>query len=338
MRLQAKRIMTVANMDANRDTWLDIRRKSITGTDAGTIMGVNPYDTPFSLFHRKIGTILENVTDSEVMYWGRQLEDIVAREFTAQTGIKLKKCGMMGNKWTPFRVADVDRLFNTAITGGLECKTTTAYNAKAWADDAIPKHYWYQCLHYILTLYCDNEGKLLVNPAPTWCIACLIGGQHYVYRTIEYTQSDLYQLARAETDFYQRIKDRNPPPVSDSKIDMEVLAQLDGGHATIEASEYIEDLIDDIKLNDMQAKEYAKHVQKAKNKLAQWLVMGNADTGISCEYKVTYKAPKQRETCAMADIKAHPEIYQKLKEMGIIKTLQPTKRLVIKDIQDTRED
>ena len=338
-KIAATKIMTIADMDKHRDKWRGIRYRAITGTDAGTIMGVNPYDTPLSLYYRKMwgdnppqGASLD-LQDNEAMYWGRQLEDIVAKEFCFRTGLKVRKCGMMRNKYAKWRVADVDRLI-VNFAGGLECKTTTAFNDKAWGVDKIPPHYRYQCLHYILTLYCNASGDLLIDKPPVWAIACLIGGQKYVMRTIEYTQEDLLALAKAEYEFYMRIINATPPDVSNRKIDQDILAMLDGGDDTIGATEYIEDTMTELVNNEALVKAYKDKVQMAKNRLVRCMINQKAGTCVGDIYKMTYKSIEPRETCSMADIKAHPDIYKQLKDLGIIKQSKATKRLTIKRYDD----
>jgi putative phage-type endonuclease len=52
--------------------WLDIRKKSITATDMSTIMGVNPWKTPFQLFEEKLG--YRSVEKNDAMREGTRLE------------------------------------------------------------------------------------------------------------------------------------------------------------------------------------------------------------------------------------------------------------------------
>jgi len=51
--------MSAAEVAADRDRWLAVRREGITATDAATIMGASPWDSPFALWHRKKGNLPE---------------------------------------------------------------------------------------------------------------------------------------------------------------------------------------------------------------------------------------------------------------------------------------
>ena len=52
--MDAELIMTVKQMQ-NHDAWLDMRKKGIGGSDAGAIMGYNPWTSPFALWMEKTG-------------------------------------------------------------------------------------------------------------------------------------------------------------------------------------------------------------------------------------------------------------------------------------------
>lgn len=57
MRIQnCERVMTVNQMQ-DRDAWLKIRTSGIGGSDAGTIMGSNPWKSPYQLWLEKTGQV-----------------------------------------------------------------------------------------------------------------------------------------------------------------------------------------------------------------------------------------------------------------------------------------
>ena len=94
----------------DREEWLALRRQYIGGSDAGAVMGMNPYKSPYALWAEKTGQIQEfegNLT-TEV---GSYLEDFVAQLFTRETGKSVRrKNRMMVNSEYPWACADVDRM------------------------------------------------------------------------------------------------------------------------------------------------------------------------------------------------------------------------------------
>jgi len=73
-----------------RDQWLSLRKIGIGGSDAGAILGVNKWKTPFQVYMDKVEQLDEDdSTISEAAYWGNELEDLVAKEFEKRTGKKV---------------------------------------------------------------------------------------------------------------------------------------------------------------------------------------------------------------------------------------------------------
>ena len=80
-----KRLVSTRNL--SKEDWLRYRKCGITGTDAGAILGLNPYRSAFQVYHDKISDTIENI-DNEAMRQGRDLEDYVAQRFTEATGLR----------------------------------------------------------------------------------------------------------------------------------------------------------------------------------------------------------------------------------------------------------
>ena len=68
----------------DRDAWLEERKKGIGSSDAGTIMGVSPFNTPLRLWRQKLG-IDPPTPESEAMRNGHFLEPAVAEYFASVT-------------------------------------------------------------------------------------------------------------------------------------------------------------------------------------------------------------------------------------------------------------
>ena len=59
-----KRLVSTLNL--TKEDWLRYRKCGITGTDAGAILGLNPYRSAFQVYHDKISDTIENM-DNEAM-------------------------------------------------------------------------------------------------------------------------------------------------------------------------------------------------------------------------------------------------------------------------------
>ena len=55
-----KRLVSTLNLP--KEDWLRYRKCGITGTDAGAILGLNPYRSAFQVYHDKISDTIENTS------------------------------------------------------------------------------------------------------------------------------------------------------------------------------------------------------------------------------------------------------------------------------------
>lgn len=183
--------------DMAREEWLQLRKQGIGGSDAGAILGVNPYSSPMDVYINKINddTDIED-EDNESMRLGRDLEAYVAERFCEETGLKVRRSNnMYAHPDYPFMIADVDRLIVGKENGliGLECKTASPYSADKWKDGQIPAHYLAQCYHYMAVL-----------GAKAWYIAVVIYGKEFKYIKIERDEEIINNLIQIEKQFWEQ--------------------------------------------------------------------------------------------------------------------------------------
>lgn len=181
---------TIPIGNVSHEEWLKLRKKGIGGSDAGAICCLNPYASPLSVYMDKTGAV-EEKTDNEAMRLGRDLENYVAKRFCEETGLKVRKSNMMYiSQENPFMLADVDRLV-VGEDAGLECKTTSAYNADKWKEDDIPPYYVIQCYHY-----------MAVTGKKNWYLAVLILGVGFKYVKLSWDDDIIRSLIQIEKEFW----------------------------------------------------------------------------------------------------------------------------------------
>ena len=180
----------VSTIDLPKTDWLKYRKKGITGTDAGAICGLNPYSSAFQIYQDKITDEIEEF-DNESMRQGRDLEEYVARRFSEETGLKVRRANaIFQNEENPFMLADFDRLI-VGQKAGLECKTVSPYSSDKWNDGNIPLHYQMQVQHY-----------LAVSGFDCWYIAAVIFGREFLIRKIERDEELINYLIDIERGFW----------------------------------------------------------------------------------------------------------------------------------------
>ena len=133
----------------NHDEWLAIRHGYIGGSDAGAIIGMNPYNSAFAVWAEKTGKT-EPFGGNIATRTGTLIEDLVARLFMEETGKKVQKLNFtLVNDAYPFACANLDR----EIIGEdafLECKTTNnLVNVKKFRNGEFPDVWYAQVTHYM---------------------------------------------------------------------------------------------------------------------------------------------------------------------------------------------
>ena len=219
--IKAKEIVRLDTID--RSTWLKMKRGGIGGSEASAIVGLNPYKDVSQLFLDKQHVEFEPDNDiieeeNQYMYWGNRLEPVVAdeaqlrlRELVAPYDVVEYKVFLEHNKH-PFIIANVDRLVmkNGSPTAVLECKTGGVSRAKDWTDDRPPAGYIAQVMHY-----------MMVTGLKKAYLACLIGGQRFVLKSVRRDDGLMKLLEQAELDFWKYVE-VNVMPLELSQYAVEV--------------------------------------------------------------------------------------------------------------------
>lgn len=187
--------------DMTHEEWLLSRRKGLGGSDIGSIAGVNNWRNSLDVYLDKIGETDLEEESNEFIYWGTILEEIVAQEFCKRTGKKVRKRNsIFQHEKYPFMLANIDREV-IGENAGLECKTANAFKIKDW-EEGIPQSYELQCHHYMAVM---GYKKMY--------IACLVGGNKFIFKEI-FRDDDLIKTLEAmEYTFWNENVLNHIPPM-----------------------------------------------------------------------------------------------------------------------------
>jgi putative phage-type endonuclease len=287
----------------SRPEWLHIRSNYIGGSDAGIVLGVNKWKAPFELWLEKSGQvdIKENDNGNEAMYWGNVLEDVVAKEFENRTGKKVRRRNqMLQHDDYPFMMANIDRevVGEKAI---LECKTTSAYNSKEWEGDEVPASYLIQINHYMAVLGYDK------------CyIACLIGGNKFVWKEVNRDEDLINLIIEAEKHFWEYNVKRNNPPALDgsSAAEKYIKERFDKAEKgkTVSLSSESEQNILKYFIAKRALDEFSTEVKKLENLLK--MDLADAESGSVGTYIVNWKNISSNRVDSKLLKEKHPDIYE----------------------------
>lgn len=192
--------------------WHAARMTGIGGSEIAAVLGLSPFESRFSLYHRKRGE-LAPVDETPEMEWGKRLENAVARKFLdghpefSDEGIGSVTFNAAGRPW---QIANPDRLLHARRPDGdvdlvsvLECKTSPMGDGYGPTDtDQVPPHVRCQAIWY---------GDVLEVPRAH--VACLIGGCDYREYTIEWDDDEAELLRTAARIFLDDIANDVRPDI-----------------------------------------------------------------------------------------------------------------------------
>ena len=276
------KLTEISTVGMSHEDWLMHRKNAVGGSDASTVVGLNPYSSVYELWADKLGRIPPK-EENEAMRLGHDLEEYVARRFTEKTGKRVRrKNSIIYNEQYPFAHANVDRLV-VGEDAGLECKTTSVLNLSKFRDGEYPATYYVQCQHY-----------MMVTGKPKWYLAVLVLGREFLWFEIARNDEDIAALAEAEKDFWEYVRTKTEPPVDGSKSCSDTLGVIysDSHPDTIDISAYRMELLRREKLT-AKIKEFETERDAIDNELKAF--MCEAETGETNGYKVTWK-PQTRRT------------------------------------------
>ena len=258
----AKRLVSTKDLDYQQ--WLEVRRQGIGSSDAATACGLNPYMSMLELWMIKTGRQAQSINDESSghapLYWGKQLEPLVAEYYSMQTNNKVRRVNAVLQHPDPdkhFMLANLDY----SIVGSdevqiLECKTAGEYGAKLWRD-GVP-----------LYVLCQVQHQLAVTGKQAAHVCVLFCGHETKIFKVTRSESVIEHIIKAERYFWECVQTDIPPSVDASESAAKAIQQLYPAHVPLT----VEDLSYNENANRMfnqliQLKEEIQHKQERFDQL-----------------------------------------------------------------------
>ncbi|MFZ6876248.1 YqaJ viral recombinase family protein [Undibacterium sp. Di27W] len=204
----------VKTKELSRDDWLTVRKHGIGSSDAGTAVGLNPYQSPLELWMIKTGrdTDLPKIDpndETSPTYWGSLLEPIVAAHYTRRTGNRVRKINAVlqhPDSDKSWMLANIDR----EVTGApdvqiLECKTAGEFGVRLWRD-GVPEY-----------IVCQVQHQLAVTGKAAADVCVLVCGQEIRIYRITRDDELIARLIELERQFWHYVETDTPPPADGSE-------------------------------------------------------------------------------------------------------------------------
>lgn len=291
--------------NATREEWLKVRKLGLGGSDMAAVLGLSPWRSPIDVWLDKTSDAVEE-KESEPMYWGNVLEEVVAQEFAKRSGYKVRNNNFtLQSDEYPYLLANIDREI-VGLDAGLECKTANAFKANEWDGDNVPDAYYIQCQHY-----------MAVTGKSSWWIACLVGGNTFYYKEIKRNEEVIAAIIETGAAFWELVKNKTMPAPDDTKQcenALKKLYQKSNGQSVELPANYGNMIIDYLEIKN-QLSELETKKRGIENVMKDFLKDNERAT--YGEHFVSWKSTKARETFdAKAFKNDYPELHKQYIKIG----------------------
>lgn len=204
----------------SREDWLKQRGdiKRIGGSEAGAVIGLNPWMTNLDLWRIKTGRAEKpKVGNPELVEYGRKAEEHIRELFKLdfpEFKVWHEENAMILNEKFPWALASVDGIITDPEghrTGILEIKTAAMVSAlarKKW-DGRIPDSYYAQILQYMAVV--DADFAVLVAQLTYGHGEDLVKTVRHYWIDRADAQEDIDALMAAERDFWDHVENDTEP-------------------------------------------------------------------------------------------------------------------------------
>lgn len=269
----------------SKEEWLALRKKlGVGGSDAGAVIGMNPYKSAYTLWAEKTGRIPE-FEGNLITEVGSYLEAFAAELFERETGKKVRrKNRMLVNDTYPFAFADVDRLV-VGEKALLEIKTTNSVPIMKQLRNSneFPEAYYAQVVHY-----------LAVSGLEKAYLAVLINCREFKVFELERDEAEIEALMGAEEEFWcGYVKNDTPPPADGAASTSDTITAIypESNDDTVSLIAYETDLKQYMNFNAL-IKDLEKQRDEVANRIKAF--MGESGKGESDGHKVSWTSSERK--------------------------------------------
>lgn len=290
--------------------WHLDRQKGIGGSDASTVLGINPWKSRLQLYHEKVDEITADKIDNNNIRFklGHVLEPMIAEEYSRKTKRIVELRSSKIHSDYPFMVGNIDRDIvksERPTPGILEIKTRGAF--VDWHGEEIPPYYISQVQHYMAVYGYE------------WSSFAVLDFNKFEITITDVERDDAFieNLIEEEKKFWKLVTDKTPPEVEPTKACEEFLREYFNQAEPItidistneEATQFAE------KLNHI--KEHKKVLEESETECKTFFMnlMKEAEKAIGSNYTITWKNDKDSTKFDMDKFKLeNPQIYKKYLE------------------------
>lgn len=194
----------ILEITQNTPDWYALRRSKIGASDAPSIIGKNPYKTPFMVWEEKV--LGRETPINEFMQRGIDMEP-EAREYISTCHKAKYETTCVEDDKKPWRIASLDG-WDKLTKMHVEIKCPTIKRLREMQNGIIPEYWIVQVQHQLLVT--EREEAYLLGYSP----------EHKVCTIVHRNEKLIAVIDALEEEFYENyLKLRNSPPLLEVDIE-----------------------------------------------------------------------------------------------------------------------
>lgn len=290
----AKKLINITTI--SHDEWLELRKKSIGGSDAAAACGASPWKSRLELYAEKKGMIPDKETN-ESMRRGIYLEEYVAQRFEEETGKKVRRDNFMyEDDKSPYLTCNIDRVI-VGENSALECKTASDFIDYDVEAGEIPIQYYYQLQHYMMIMGYE------------YMYIAFSTSFKFAWQKVDRNDAFIEEMRSQELDFWiNYVKAGHRPEVDASESAMDTVREL---YPNEVANTELYLPVDDLAKDYFTYASAKKHAEEQMNFIKAQICdkLGEFEKGSSDGYRFSWKSQPKTTLDGKRLLADHPEIY-----------------------------
>ncbi len=314
--------------------WLALRKTGIGGSDIAAIMGLNRYRGAHDVWEDKTSDTIQQEEPNQAIHFGILLEDVVAKEFSRRTGMKVQRVNATIKDG--IRIANIDRaIVNPDISGNvrfrdgalttdalLECKTAGFHSAWRWGESHeqyivgdMPSPPADMPLEYLAQI----QWYMGITGCKVAYVAVLIGGQDFRIYKVDRDQ-DIIDHMFAEADaFWKNVEAKTPPTPTTAEEAAKTWPQDNG--ESVEADNDVAAAFGELVSMKAQAKGLAEQIAEKEDQI-KMAIGENTMLTLGGQKIATWKAGSRNTIDSKALRAEMPDIAEKYTKTSTTRTLR----------------
>lgn len=216
-------LLSPAEAVPSNPQWHKLRREGVSASEIAAVLGISPWESPFSLYWRKVNGW--DGDDNAEMRAGRYAEDAIADWYADEADpnetLTIERAGLYASSERPWQLATPDRLISIdelspRLVALLECKYVIG-GRHEWGEpetDEVPVHYRAQCLWQLDVMGVDEVH-----------LAAWHGAELRIY-IVRRDERDLRIMRAAGEQFMHRMAVGDVPDIDEHTATLRTLKQL----------------------------------------------------------------------------------------------------------------